>query len=287
MRIGLQAMGIGSGADVGVITAVARAAEQTGFATLWAGEHVVLVDNPTSTYPYSADGRLAVPSDADWLDPLITLATAAAVTTSIRVATGVLLLAEHNPVLVAKQAATLDRLSEGRLCLGVGAGWSKEEYEAMGVPFERRYRRLREYVAVLRTLWADDVATYDGELVRFSNVRLNPKPVRDRDLPVLMGGNSPAALGRAVDYCDGWYGFDLGPDDAARCIGVLRRLCAAAGRDEDQFEVVVAPFTAPPGRSARDEYAALGVDELVVVAEPPAAAADVVPWTERLAEEWI
>ncbi len=120
----MHALGIGTGAERPVIDAVAAAAETCGFATLWSGEHVVMVEDPTSRYPYADDGRIAVPAAADWLDPLIGLSFVAAATTSIGIATGVLLLPEHNPVLIAKQAASLDKLSGGRFTLGVGIGWS-------------------------------------------------------------------------------------------------------------------------------------------------------------------
>jgi probable F420-dependent oxidoreductase len=130
-----------------------------------------------SRYPYSDDGQIAVPAAADWIDPMIGLSFAAAATSTIRIATGVLLLPEHNPVLVAKQAATLDTLSGGRLTLGVGVGWSREEFDALGVPFERRAARTAEYVAAMRTLWRDDVASFDGELVRFDSVRSIPNPL--------------------------------------------------------------------------------------------------------------
>ncbi len=138
MRLGLHALGIGNGANRAVIDAVASAADSAGFATLWSGEHVVMVDESVSRYPYSDDGRIAVPAEADWIDPLIGLSFVAAATSTIRIATGVLLLPEHNPVLVAKQAATLDTLSGGRLTLGIGVGWSRDEFDALGVPFERR-----------------------------------------------------------------------------------------------------------------------------------------------------
>ncbi|HEY6576901.1 MAG TPA: LLM class flavin-dependent oxidoreductase, partial [Mycobacterium sp.] len=152
MRLGLHALGIGAGARRDVIDEVAVAAERCGFATLWSGEHVVMVDRPDSRYPYSDDGRIAVPAEADWLDPLIGLSFAAAATSTIGIATGVLLLPEHNPVLVAKQAATLDSLSGGRFTLGIGIGWSREEFDALGVAFERRGARTAEYVAAIRTL---------------------------------------------------------------------------------------------------------------------------------------
>jgi len=159
MRVGLHALGIGAGARPEIIRAVAVSAEKAGFATLWSGEHVVMVDEPRSRYPYSADGTIAVPPGADWLDPLLGLTFAAAVTSRITLATRVLLLPEHNPVLAAKQAATLDVLSGGRFTLGVGIGWSADEFAALGVPFARRAQRTEEYAAVMRKLWAEGVAS--------------------------------------------------------------------------------------------------------------------------------
>src|SRR3954464_10127997 len=170
MRLGLHALGIGSGADRAIIDAVASAAERAGFATLWSGEHVVMVDQSASRYPYSDDGLIAVPAEADWIDPMIGLSCAAAATSTIRIATGVLLLPEHNPVLVAKQAATLDTLSGGRLTLGVGIGWSREEVDALGAPFARRSARTAEYVAAMRTLWRENVASFDGEFIHFESI---------------------------------------------------------------------------------------------------------------------
>jgi probable F420-dependent oxidoreductase len=176
MRLGLHALGIGSGSTRAAIDAVAAAAERCGFATLWSGEHVVMVDRAASRYPYSDDGQIAVPATADWIDPMIGLSFAAAATSTIGIATGVLLLPEHNPVLIAKQAATLDTLSSGRFTLGVGVGWSREEFDALGIPFERRAARTAEYVAAMRTLWRDDVGSFEGEFVRFDSVRVNPNP---------------------------------------------------------------------------------------------------------------
>jgi probable F420-dependent oxidoreductase len=247
MRLGLHALGIGSGATRSVIDAVA-AAERCGFATLWSGEHLVMVDRSASRYPYSEDEQIAVPATADWIDPMFGLSFAAAATTTIGIVTGVLLLPEHNPVLVAKQAATLDTLSAGRFTLGVGVGWSREEFDALGIPFERRAARTPEYVAAMRTLWRDDVASFDGEFVRFDSVRVNPKPVADTRIPIVVGGNSDAALRRVVAWGDGWYGFNL---DGVRPL------------------------------------ADLGVDELVIVDAPPADAAAAGDWGSTLAEKWM
>jgi probable F420-dependent oxidoreductase len=198
MRIGLHALGIGAGAQRAVIDAVATTAEHLGFSTPWAGEHVVMVDSSSSRYPYTADGQIAVPAIADWLDPLICLSFAAAATSTIRIVTGVLLLPEHNPVVVAKKAATLDVLSGGRFVLGVGVGWSSEEFAALGVPFARRAARTKEYVTAIRTLWRDDVASFGGDFVRFDAIRVNPKPLDGKAIPIVLGGNSDAALRRVA-----------------------------------------------------------------------------------------
>lgn len=285
MRLGLHALGIGSGADRTVIDAVAAAADGHGFATLWAGEHVVMVDDSASRYPYSDSGVIAVPAEADWLDPLIALSFAAAASSRIRLATGVLLLPEHNPVIVAKQAASLDRLSGGRLTLGIGIGWSREEFEALGVPFERRAARTAEYVAAMRTLWREDVASFDGQFVGFDPIRVNPKPVARQGLPVVVGGNSNAALGRVAAWGDGWYGFNLeGVDEVRDRIGRLKKLCAQAGRDRAGLRLAVA--LAAPRVEDVGALAELGVDELVLVEAPPDTADAVPGWISALADEW-
>ncbi|OBA86265.1 LLM class F420-dependent oxidoreductase [Mycobacteriaceae bacterium 1482268.1] len=285
MRLGLHALGIGNGSRRPVIDAVAAAADEAGFATLWSGEHVVMVDESQSRYPYSADGRIAVPAEADWIDPLIGLSFAAAATASIRIATGVLLLPEHNPVLVAKQAATVDTLSGGRLTLGVGIGWSREEFDALGVPFERRGARTAEYVDAIRTLWRDDVATFDGEFVRFDAVRVNPKPVHRR-IPIVLGGNSDAALRRVAAWGDGWYGFNLESVDAvAERVAVLHRLCRERGRDPAQLRLAVALRDLTPRDAA--QLATLGVDELVLVESPPEDARVAADWVGALADHWL
>lgn len=283
MRIGLHALGIGPGADPEVIGAVARAADAAGFATLWSGEHVVMVDRPDSPYPYADSGKIAVPSDADWLDPLVALAFVAAITTRIRIATGILLLPQHNPLLIAKQAASLDVLSGGRFALGVGIGWSSQEFEALGIPFVGRAERTREYVEVMRTLWRDDPSSYAGDLVSFHEVRSYPKPVRGR-VPVVLGGNSDAALRRVVAYGDGWYGFNLSTEEVSERMGTLRSRCADAGRDGTTLETAVSLRGGSPEDAAG--LAALGVAELVVVGSPPDDPARAERWVRALADDW-
>ncbi|MFF8860506.1 LLM class F420-dependent oxidoreductase [Streptomyces sp. NPDC015139] len=285
MRVALHALGIGHGARPEVVRAVARAAEAHGFARLWAGEHVVLVDAPVSRYPYSDDGRIAVPSDADWLDPLLTLSFAAAVTERIGLATGVLLLPEHQPVVVAKQAATLDVLSAGRLTLGIGIGWSADEFAALGVPFAGRGRRTEEYLAAMRTVWREDVATFEGEFTRFRDIRVNPKPVRERRLPVVMGGNGDAALRRAVTLADGWYGFNLSTAQALERVSVLAGHCVEQRRPMAALTVAVALTDATP--AVLPELARAGVTEVVVVGAPPGAPDEAARWVGGLAGQWL
>lgn len=285
MRLGLHALGIGSGSERAVIEAVARAAEQHSFATLWSGEHVVMVDESASRYPYADDGKIAVPAVADWIDPVVCLSFAAAATTTIGLATGVLLLPEHNPVIIAKQAASLDKLSGGRFTLGIGIGWSREEFDALGIPFERRAARTADYVAAMRDIWRDDIASHSGEFTNFSSIRVNPKPLRDGRIPVVLGGNSEPALRRVAQWGDGWYGFNLHDvDDAAAKLDTLSRLCREAGRDRSELRLAVALRDPQPADAGR--LAELGVDELVLVASPPDDPAQAGDWVSGLAADW-
>ena len=285
MRIGLHALGIGSGAQRPVIDAVARTAEQQGFSTVWAGEHVVMVDRSSSRYPYAADGQIAVPAAADWLDPLICLSFAAAATSTITIATGVLLLPEHNPVVVAKKAATLDVLSGGRLVLGVGVGWSSEEFAALGVPFARRAARTKEYIAAMRTIWREDVASFGGDFVRFDAIRVNPKPLDGQGIPIVLGGNSDAALRRVARWGDGWYGFNVDSvAEVAERVRHLQTCCDAVGRDVADLHLAVALRDPQPDDLAR--LADVGIDELVIVEGPPSDPQQAASWVTALADRW-
>jgi probable F420-dependent oxidoreductase len=287
MRIGLAAIGIGRGARPVTLRAAASAAEAAGFATLWMGEHVVLFDRHDSRYPYAEDGTFSLPATVDWLDPFVALSFAASVTRSIRLATGICLVPEHNPLILAKQVASLDRLSGGRFALGMGVGWMAEEFAALGVPFERRAQRAREYVEVMRRLWREQATSFSGEFVRLESACSHPKPAQPGGVPVIVGGESHAALARASAYGDGWYGFNLGPDEAGEKIAALRGLLAKRARDPATFEIVVAPFSKPVTPADARRYAALGVHELVIVATPPADEAQVAAWVAGLGREWV
>jgi probable F420-dependent oxidoreductase len=170
---------------------LARSPRRPGFDSVLAVDHVVFPDTYSSTYPYSATGRLPVGRGGAFPDPLIWIAYAAAVTTRLRFLTGVVILPQRDPLVLAKQVATLDYMSGGRFELGIGVGWLKEEFQALGVPFERRGRRADEYVAAMKALWAEDGATFSGEFVNFKEVSCNPKPIGR--VPIIVGGHSEAA----------------------------------------------------------------------------------------------
>ena len=287
MKFGLFSLGIGTGARPGVIAKTAEAAERVGVATLWVGEHVVLFDRQDSKYPYSAGGEFPLPGGADWLDPFITLTFAAAVTKKIRLATGICLVPEHNPVVLAKEVASLDRLAGGRFALGVGIGWSAEEFAALGIPFERRAQRTREYIEVMQRLWSDDVTSFHGQFVNFDGARCFPKPARGKKLPIIFGGESIPALRRTADIGNGWFGFNVGPDDAAPLVKKLHAMLKANGRDANEVEIIVSPYTRKIGPDDLKTYRAAGVDELVMVASPPEDEAQIAGWVERIGRDWV
>lgn len=287
MNVGLFSLGIGNGAWPGVIARTAEAAERFGVSTLWVGEHVVLFDRQDSKYPYSSSGEFPLPGGADWLDPFITLTFAAAVTRTIRLATGICLVPEHNPVVLAKEVASLDRLSRGRFALGVGIGWSAEEFAALGIPFERRANRTREYIEVMRRLWSEEVSSFHGEFVNFDGARCFPKPARGRNLPIIFGGESAPALRRTADIGDGWFGFNVGPDDAKPLVTTLHSMLKANGRDASEVEIIVCPYTKKITADDLKKYRAAGVDELVILANPPEDEAQIGTWVERIAQDWV
>lgn len=287
MRIGLFSLGIGAGARPDVVREVAQAAERGGVATLWAAEHVVLFDRYQSAYPYAPDGAFPLGADADWLDPFVALTFAAAVTSRIRLATGICLVPEHNPLILAKTVASLDRLAGGRFALGVGVGWSAEEFRALGIPFERRAQRTREYVEVMRKLWGEGVASHAGELVRFERAGSFPKPAQGARVPVIFGGESEPALRRVAEYGDGWYGFNLDPARAKERLVRLDRLLADNGRTRGDVEVIVAPYSHRIAPDDLARYRDLGVSEVVLMAALPAEALAAAERVERFARDWV
>jgi probable F420-dependent oxidoreductase len=288
MKIGLFAMGTNRMAGGALLRAVATHAERLGVATLWVPEHVVLLDQYASRYPYSPDGQLPAPTHAPILDPFLALTCMASATSKIRLATGICLVPEHNPLVLAKVAATLDFLSGGRFALGVGIGWLEEEFTALGIPWERRAQRTREYIEAMRTLWGDEVSNYSGELVKFAGVRSFPKPVQGAKLPVFFGGESAPALRRVAEYGDGWCGFNLSPAEATVKIKKIEGLLAANGRKRSDIEIAVSPYSQQITRDDLKRYRDAGADEVVLITlRPPRAEAELVGNLEAIARDWV
>ena len=288
MKIGIFAMGTNRMAGGALLRSLAANAERLGVATLWVPEHVVLLDQYASKYPYSQDGQLPAPTDAPILDPFLALMCMASATSKIRLATGICLVPEHNPLVLAKVTATLDYLSGGRFALGVGIGWLEEEFVAMGIPWEHRAKRTREYIEAMRQLWGEDPSSYSGEYVNFKNVRSNPKPVQGSKLPVIFGGESAPALRRVAEYGNGWCGFNLGPGEAADKIRRIESLLKSNGRKRSDVELAVSPYTKPITTDDLARYRDAGVDEVVVVnMRAPRTPEEAAKGVEEAARKWI
>jgi len=261
-------------ADPGV-GAYASAAEEAGAGALWVADHVVLARDVRSRYPYADDGRLRVDPATPWYEALVACAWAAAHTTTATVGTAVLVLPQRHPVEVAKQAATIDALSGGRLLLGVGAGWMREEFEALGWPYEDRGRRLDEAIAVLRSCWTGEPGPFEGETLRVpAGLTCYPTPARPGGVPIYVGGMTGRAIRRAAALGDGWLALaNLDEADPATLGAALERVHAArpAGRPPLRTVLRLVGTIAEDDLARRlpllRDLAAAGFDEIAV--DPP------------------
>jgi probable F420-dependent oxidoreductase len=244
--------------------AIACGAERAGFESLWTGEHVVMPAAYESVYPYSKDGRVPGGGAAEMADPLVWYAFAAALTERLRFTTGILVLPQRNPLVVAKQAATLDRLSGGRFSLGVGVGWLREEFEALGAPFEGRGQRHDDYVGALRALWSEPEASYASPHVSFQRARLTPRPTAP--IPIVVGGHSQAAARRAGRIGDGFFPAKGSPEELSALFKTARTSAREAGRDPDALELTVADpaIHGPHGLDLARRYQELGAHRILV-----------------------
>lgn len=245
---------------------LARAAEDVGFHSIWAVEHAVVPVEYASTYPYDEGGRLFKgASQLDHSDPLIWLAFAAAATTKIRLATGILILPQRNPLIAAKEIASLDRLSDGRLDLGIGVGWLREEFDALGVPFEARGARTDEYLRALRVLWSETEAEFHGEFVDFAPVYCQPKPTQ-QPIPILVGGHSDRAARRAGELGDVFFPAERPVETLTSLHSLVKEYAEKAGRDPSRIEL----WTSSTGdRDHLDQLVEAGVTQVMVPARPP------------------
>lgn len=296
MKFGFMAgLGVGEGcAHPGYLAQAVTLAEQVGFESVWAGEHVVMPDHAPN-YPYSEDGRLPQADDTDVADPLVWLTYAAALTSTIRLATGVVVLPLRNPVVLAKQVASLDLLSGGRAMLGIGVGWMPEEADVVGVPFAGRGRRTDEYIGAMRALWAEDNASYRGQHVHFDGARSYPKPVQPgRRVPVVIGGSGPAAARRAGRIGDGYYPIAPTVDALADQIALMHAAAREAGRDPADIEISTMAFSlvgpGPVSRTQLDDFHRmedLGVSRVVAPRLLDSRVDTVLDALKRLGDELI
>jgi probable F420-dependent oxidoreductase len=248
-----------------LLAAIAAEAEARGIATIWVGEHVVTFEQYTSSYPYSDDGRLPVPPEVGLLEPFTTLSYLAALTARVRLGTAMCLLPQRNPVYTAKEVATLDWLSNGRVDLGVGVGWLREEFEALDVPWEHRGARADEYIEVMTSLWCENPSSFSGEFYTLAPCSQYPKPVQDPHPPLHIGGESEAALRRTARRGRGWHSFNRRPADLAAPLTRLDELLAAEGRTRSEVTVTVCPYFQELSPATVEQYATAGADAVAAL----------------------
>ena len=258
MQFGLRYCNTGRYVDGAKAVELVQAAEEAGFESAWTVEHTVVPEGHASSYPYSADGRMAGGVyNFPLPDPLIWMAYVAARTSTIKLGTGILILPQHSPVITAKQVATLDVMSGGRVLLGIGVGWLKEEFDAIGASFSDRAARTDEYVAVLRTLWREERPSFDGEFIRFEGAYCRPQPVNGT-VPIHVGGHSKAAARRAGRLGDGFFPARGNPAELVR---LARDAAQAAGRDPSTLEITL---SCPEDLDELPALAKLGVHRVLV-----------------------
>lgn len=247
------------------LRAVGPAVEERGFESVWLPEHVVLFDDYDSKYPYSDSGKFPGRGDTGPLDPLIALTYLAAGTDRIRLGTGICLVPQRAPVYTAKQVADLDVISRGRVEFGIGIGWLREEFEALNVPFEDRGRRTDEYLQIIKSLWTEETSSFDGDLYQLRPCRMYPKPVQQPHPPILVGGESDAALRRVARHGQGWFTFNRAPDDFPAALERLDEHLAKENRSREDLSLTTCPYLTPITPESIDGYRKVGVDRIIAV----------------------
>jgi probable F420-dependent oxidoreductase len=255
MKFGIAFANTGPFTETARAIEFAQAAEAAGFESLWTVEHVVVPGSYDSAYPYDPSGKMPGGEEMPIPDPLIWLSFVAAATSRIKLATGILILPQRNPVVLAKELATLDHMSAGRLELGIGVGWLEEEFDAIGVPFSERGRRTDDYVAAMRALWSQDRASFSGEFTSFENCISRPHPVGD-SIPIHIGGHTDIAARRAGRLGDGFFPGKGSHEELVRVFGLVRDTAREHGRDPDAIEMTTGGNGAI-GPGALDEVEAL------------------------------
>ena len=257
---------------------MARLLEDAGYESFWVPEHTHIPADRRSPYP--GGGDLPRPY-YHMSDPFVSLGAAAAVTTRLKLATGICLVVEHDPITLAKQVATLDMISDGRFLFGIGAGWNAEEMENHGTEFKTRFKVMRERVEAMKAIWADEQASYHGDFVNFDNIISYPKPVQQPNPPIIFGGATPLARQRVADFCDGWMPIDVLLDDLPDAIADLHRRAEIAGREQKSIDITMFAFDGADGDTIL-RYNDLDIDRLVLVA--PRAKDAALDFVERFSE---
>lgn len=258
MKIGLFAINYGTCGDPVLAVQVAQAAEAAGFESLWTGEHIVLPNPMLASFPLAPETPM--------LDTIVSLTWIAAHTKQVRIASGIIVLPQRNPLLLAKELASVDVVSRGRLIVGVGAGWLEPEFRALGIPMQGRGERMDDTLRAMRALWTMDRPQHHGSSASFSNVASCPRPMQHPMPPIVVGGESPGALRRAIMMGNGWYGFGLTVEQTKQRIESLRRAEEQHERPPElgKLEITVTPVGVFDKRSV-EAYAAAGVHRLVVL----------------------
>lgn len=286
MDIGIGCAGIGQCIDTDFVTNSAKMAEEIGFSSYWVSEHPLLFREYNT--PHDRDNFSFADPTLAFHDPMIVLTWAAAVTSKLRLGTAITLLPLRQPGIFAKEAASLDLLSKGRLALGIGSGWAEEEYSSVGLSFERRGARMVEHVKALRALWADGAGTFHGDFVNFDEAYCYPKPY-DGNVPIYFGGESEISLKRVARLGDGWIPVRLFPDQVEEGLRKIRAYAEEFGRDISKHRVVAHLFLDTIELDHLKRFRDIGVDEFVIAAHGrlPTAPADLRGALEELAERFI
>jgi probable F420-dependent oxidoreductase len=262
MKIGIIPVNIGV-KSVEQMVGLAQLAESLNYESVWTFEHVMVPINYDSKYPYSANGKMGGEPDANFVDPLIALSAIAASTKTLRLGTGVNIVSQANPLLLAKQAASLDFVSNGRFMLGAGIGWLQEEFKAMNVPFERRGARFDDYMVALRKVWAGDVVEHQSDFINWSGFQSYPVPIQKPGVPVIIGGAKGKIFERIARHGDGWFAPTTNAASLAPMLEKLKATCDELGRDYDSIEIT-SMWDNTGGMEAIEAFADIGVSRLLV-----------------------
>lgn len=236
MKFGLVPVNVGV-KSVEQLVGVSQLAESVGMESVWTFEHVMVPQDYASKYPYSADGKMGARPETNFVDPLIALSAIAANTKTLRLATGINIVSQANPLLLAKQAASLDFVSGGRFMLGAGIGWLREEFDAMGVPFEGRGARFDDYIAAMKKVWSGDVVEHHSEYIDWSGFKSYPIPQGEGGIPIIIGGTKGKIYERVARHGDGWFLPVDSPETLTPKLEPLAAACEAVGRDPATVEI--------------------------------------------------